>query len=188
MTEDQYTERIHTAAASIATTWATPSVEPPPVVEWFAGQYAEIFVRQTMNPDAGRITLSEAWITLHGRLIGEVRQVINRRSDGDWARTTAEHEGQVETAESELRRVTIAPCVEGLNRLTAVHVETLASVMNAGLPVEVVLESSAREVGVAMLVASLGIDAGRAVESATEIMRRELCEQAEGLVAEQAGE
>ncbi|KAM9872704.1 hypothetical protein [Leucobacter aridicollis] len=188
MLEDLYTERIRTAAASTATTWPAPSTEPPAVVEWLAAQYAEIFVRQTMLTDDDRVALAEAWADLRGRLLGEVRQVVNRRSGGDWERAAADHEGLVEAAERELRRVTIAPCVPRLNALTAMHVETLATAIDAGLPVEVVLEQSAREVAVAMLVASLGIDAGGAVESATETMRRVLREQAEMLVATRAGE
>ncbi|MGO1735841.1 MAG: hypothetical protein ACTHZ9_05915 [Leucobacter sp.] len=188
MIKDRYTDRIRTAAASIATTWATPSTEPPAVVEWLVAQYAEVLVRQTRHPDDGRITLSEVWIALQGRLLDGVREAINRRSGGGWTSAAAEHSELVEAAERELRRVTIAPHVPGLNLLTALHVETLATVIDASLPVEVVLESSAREVGLAMLVASLGIDAGGAVESATETMRRVLREQAEELVAARAGE
>lgn len=186
--EDQYTERIRTAAASIATTWPAPATEPPAVVEWLAAQYAELYVRQTMHPDEGRIALAAAWADLRGRLVDEVRRVVSRQSGCDWARAAAEHGERVEVAERELRRATIAPCVPGLNGLTTMHVETLAQVIDASLPVEMVLEQSAREVGMAMLVASLGIDAGSALESATGIVRRVLREQAEVLVATRAGE
>lgn len=187
---DQYTELIRTAAASIATTWATPGAEPPPVATLLASQYADVFVRQTMSPDAGLIALAAAWADLHSRLLVEVRRVVNHRSGDDWARAAA---GQtlalaVDVAEREIRRVKITPHVKRLNALTAMHIESLASVIDAGLPVEVVLEQSAREVGVAMLIASLGIDARGAVESATETMRQVLREQAEQLVAARAGE
>ncbi|WP_017794049.1 hypothetical protein [Leucobacter salsicius] len=190
---DQYTELIRTAAASIATTWATPSAEPPPVVAWLAAQFADVFARQTMHPDEGRQKMAEAWADLHSMLLAEaLRQVVNRRSGDDWARATAGHgavvEEAVEEAVYELRRVKITPHVQGLNALTAAHVESLASVLDAGLPIEVVLESSAREVGVAMLIASLGIDAGGAIDGATETMRRVLREQAEQLVAARVGE
>lgn len=188
MSEDLYIDRIRAAAASIASTWPIPSAEPPPVVAWLASQYAEIYIRETMSPDAGLIALAEAWADLHGRLLREVRRVVERRSGDDWARVAAGHGVAVDAAEREIRRVKITPHVQGLNALTAMHIESLASVLDAGLPVEVILEQSARDVGLAMLIASLGIDAGGAVEGATETMRRVLREQAEQLVAARAGE
>lgn len=180
---DPHTERIRVAAVSIATTWATPSAEPPPVADWLAVQYADVFVRQTLHPDEGRVALAAAWADLHSKLLREVRRVVDRRSGEDWARAAAGLGAAVEVAEREIRRVKITPHVQRLNALTAMHIESLASVLDAGLPVEVILEQSAREVGVAMLIASLGIDAGGAVEGATETMRRVLREQAEQLVA-----
>ncbi|WP_440312788.1 hypothetical protein [Leucobacter chromiireducens] len=186
MTEDSYGSRNTRASASIASTWPTPSSDPPPVAVWLAAQYAEVFVRQTTHADDGRIALTDAWAALRDGLLGEARRVVERRSEDEWARASAGHGERVEAAERELRRAMVAPCVPALNRLTAMHVESLASVFDAGLPVEIALELSAREVGVAMLVASLGIPVS-AVDGATEVMHGVLRGQAEQLVVARAG-
>ncbi|QYM75606.1 hypothetical protein [Leucobacter luti] len=65
---------------------------------------------------------------------------MGHRSENEWARSAAEHGERVEAAERGLLRAMVSPGVPALNRLTAARVETLASVLDTALPVEVVLE------------------------------------------------
>ncbi|GAA1620884.1 hypothetical protein [Leucobacter chromiireducens] len=187
MAEDIYESRITRAAESIASVWHDPSAEPP-VAAWLVSEWSGLLIRQTRQSDEGRVSLAEAWVELRDRLSAAVSQVVERRTDAEWGRAAAEHDERVEAAEHALNRARVAPRVGQLNAALAMRIESLAAVIDAGEPVEQLVEISSREMAIRMLLAGQGLDPEGALAGAERIARQVLLEQATALVATHAGE